>query len=406
MITRDERQKQCLKKWLKYNGHGTIVGCTGFGKTRIGLNLTDAFVKRNENASVLVVVPTQFLKDQWIDQLEERGLIDNTRVEIVNSVIKLNWTCDLLILDEVHLFASETFKQTFECVNYKNILCLTGTLERLDGKEVIIKKYAPVCDEVPLDVAIENHWVAPVKEYLVLVDVDLTDYMKLSNTFNQYFAYFDYKFSVAMDCSTDVVKCRTYAKQLGVDYHTVMGMAQKWNRAMRARKAFIQNHPKKFEIAKKILEARKNKKCITFSSTIKQAESFGSGYVLHSKKSEKQNKETLEAFNNATSGVLHSSKAVNQGVDVPGLSVGIILSVDSSKITKQQRKGRICRFEEGKEAELFTVVLRNTQEYNWAMNSATSKYITIDENQLDKVLAGESIQTRQRELITNTKYRF
>jgi hypothetical protein len=51
-------------------------------------------------------------------------------------------------------------------------------------------------------------------------------------------------------------------------------------------------------------------------------------------------------------------------------------------------------------------VLRNTQEYNWAMNSATSKYITIDENQLDKVLAGESIQTRQRELITNTKYRF
>ncbi|MBO7693503.1 MAG: DEAD/DEAH box helicase family protein [Methanobrevibacter sp.] len=41
-----------------------MVGCTGFGKTRIGLNLTDAFVKRNENASVLVVVPTQFLKDQ------------------------------------------------------------------------------------------------------------------------------------------------------------------------------------------------------------------------------------------------------------------------------------------------------------------------------------------------------
>ena len=120
---------------------------------------------------------------------------------------------------------------------------------------------------------------------------------------------------------------------------------------MRARKEFIQKHPKKFEIAKKILEARKDKKCITFSSTIKQAESFGSGYVLHSKKSDKENKKTLEAFNNAKAGVLHSSKAVNQGVDVPGLSVGIILSVDSSKITKQQRKGRICRFEEGKEAE-------------------------------------------------------
>lgn len=406
MITRDDRQKICLKNWLASGGNGTIVGCTGFGKTRIGLNLTDAFVKRNENASILVVVPTQFLKDQWIDQLEERGLINNTRVEIVNTVIKLNWTCDLLILDEVHLFASETFKQTFECVNYKNILCLTGTLERLDGKEVIIKKYAPVCDEIPLEVAIENKWVAPVKEYLVLVDVDLTEYNELSKIFNQAFAYFDFSFKDAMDCSTDVVKCRTYAKKLGVDYHTVMGIAQKWNRAMRARKLFIQNHPKKFEIAKKILKARSDKKCITFSSTIEQAESFGDGYVLHSKKSEKQNKKTLEEFNKATSGVLHSSKAVNQGVDVPGLSVGIILSVDSSKITKQQRKGRICRFEEGKEAELFTVVLRGTQEYNWAMNSATSKYITIDEDQLDRVLSGESIQTRERDILTNTKYRF
>jgi hypothetical protein len=35
-------------------------------------------------------------------------------------------------------------------------LCLTGTLERLDGKEIIIKRYAPVCDEIPLDLAIEN----------------------------------------------------------------------------------------------------------------------------------------------------------------------------------------------------------------------------------------------------------
>lgn len=354
----------------------------------------------------MVVVPTHPLKDQWLDKLEERGLVNNARVEIVNTVIKLEWTCDLLILDEVHLFAADSFQKTFECVDYKNILCLTGTLERLDGKEVIIKKYAPVCDEVTLDVAIANGWVAPVKEYLVLLDVDLTEYNELSKVFNQCFAYFNYEFDTAMSCSTDIVKCRVYAKKLGLDHSTVMGMAQKWNRAMRARKTFIQNHPKKFEVAKKILEARKDKKCITFSATIKQAESFGGSYILHSKKSEKQNKAVLDAFNKASKGAIHSSKAANQGIDIPGLSVGIILSVDSSKITKQQRKGRICRFEEGKEAELFTIVLKGTQEYNWAMNSATSKYITINEEQLDRVLAGESIETRERENIVNTKYRF
>ena len=46
---------------------------------------------------------------------------------------------------------------------------------------------------------------------------------------------------------------------------------------MRKRKEFIYNHPKKMEVAKKILEARKDKKGITFSSTIKQAESFKNG---------------------------------------------------------------------------------------------------------------------------------
>jgi hypothetical protein len=46
---------------------------------------------------------------------------------------------------------------------------------------------------------------------------------------------------------------------------------------MRKRKEFVYNHPKKLEIAKKIIEARKESKGITFSSTIKQAESFGFG---------------------------------------------------------------------------------------------------------------------------------
>ena len=68
----------------------------------------------------------------------------------------MDWVCDLLVIDEAHLMASETFSRIFECVNYKNILCLTGTLERLDGKEELIKKYAPVCDTITINEAEEN----------------------------------------------------------------------------------------------------------------------------------------------------------------------------------------------------------------------------------------------------------
>jgi superfamily II DNA or RNA helicase len=50
--------------------------------------LIDAFVKRDEKTSVLVVVPTDNLKNQWIDKLEERGTLDYVRVEIINTVVK------------------------------------------------------------------------------------------------------------------------------------------------------------------------------------------------------------------------------------------------------------------------------------------------------------------------------
>ena len=406
MITRDERQKMCLKNWLKANGKATIVACTGFGKTRVALNLITAFAKRNEDASALIVVPTDVLKEQWLNNLEEWDLLNNARVEIVNTVIKKQWTCDLLIMDEIHLFAADTFSKTFECVSYNNILGLTATFERLDGKEAILNKYAPVCDTITIKEAESSKWVAPHKEYCVLLDVDLTEYLEWSKIFNQCFAYFGFIFKDAMNCATDIKFCRTYAKKLGLDYNQVMGIAQKWNRAMRERKKFIYNHPKKMEIAKKIIDARPDAKGITFSATIAQAEEFDGGLIMHSKKKKKENKLIIDQFNQQDKGFLHTSKAADQGLDCQGINLEIILHTDSSKTRKIQRLGRAIRFEEGKTSEIFTLILKGTQEQNWFNNSNTSKVITINEDQLNLVLAGEEIKTREREVVTNTKFRF
>ena len=103
----------------------------------------------------------------------------------------------------------------------------------------------------------------------------------------------------------------------------------------------------------------------------------------------------MDEFNKAESGVICTSKALNQGVDVKGLSVGIIASIDSSKITETQRVGRICRFEEGKTAEMFTLLIAGTQEVNWFKNSCTTKYKVISEDQLDDLLNGEEVSGSQ-----------
>ena len=405
-MDRTERQKLCMKRWLQSGGKGSVVACTGFGKTRLALDLADAFISKNPQAQLLVVVPTQVLKDQWITQIDERGLGLNICVEVINTVIKYDWTVDMLILDEAHRAAAQQMIQIFDKVQYSYILCLTGTMERLDMRHLLLSKYAPICDRITLEEAEKEGWVAVHKEYAVMLNVDLTEYNQWNSRFNKAFAFFNFEFDIAMKAATDYTVRSKIAKQLGVDVKMVSAMGMEFVRSLKARKEFIMNHPKKIEIARKIIEARKNHKIITFSGTIKQSEAIGTGWVMHSKKSKKLNAETIEQFNKAQCGVLNTSKAADEGVDIAGVDTEIILHTDSSKIRKGQRLGRAVRFEEGKVAEIFTLIIAGTQETKWLANSRTSKVITITEEQLDKVLAGEDIQTREREYTENIEFRF
>lgn len=406
-MDRTERQKLCIKRWLAAGGSATVVASTGFGKTRVGLLAAELLIRKKSDAQILISVPTEILKEQWMEELIKRNMFSNCRVVVINTIIKGEWEVDLLIVDECHLVASDQFRAIFDQVSYNMVLCLTGTLERLDGKEVIIKQFAPVCDNIPMKEALANGWVSPVKEYVVMLDVDLTEYNKLNQVFIGYFSQMGFDFETAMSAATNSIFRNKLAKKLGIKPKDMAGIAYGWLKALKGRKAFVQSHPKKFEIARKILDARKNKKCITFSATIKDAEFLNNKeFVLHSKQSKKHNAQILESFNDADMGVIHSSKSCDQGVDIRGLSVGIILSTDSSKIRKVQRNGRICRFEEGKTAELFTLVIRGTQEWNWFQNSATTNYTVINEEQLDQILVGEEIETRQRDNLENKKYRF
>ena len=108
--------------------------------------------------------------------------------------------------------------------------------------------------------------------------------------------------------------------------------SMKFMRAIQKRKAFINNQPKKLELTRKIIEARPNSKIITFSNNIKMAESIGIGYVYTGKESKKKNRITLDEFNALDSGVLCTSQMANEGLDLPNLSIAIMLGIDSSKI--------------------------------------------------------------------------
>lgn len=207
-------------------------------------------------------------------------------------------------------------------------------------------------------------------------------------------------------CATDYKALNRYCAKMRYDKKQVKGYAMAWMQLLHKRKKFVMSHPKKFEIAKKIIEARKDKKIITFSATIKDAESLKVGYTLHSKKKDSENTAIIEKFNSEPCGVLNTSKAANAGLNIPDINCEIRISSTSSMIDAKQILGRGLRYIEDKVTEVFVLVVKGTVEESW-FNKAHSEinYITINEQQLEQVLLGNEINTRKREDII-TQYRF
>lgn len=401
LSSRDIRQQQCISNWVKAKGRASIEAATGFGKTNIGLLIIKQILSKDETKRILVVVPTTLLKEQWIGQIDELGFGLSCDVQVINTIITHKWSTDLLIIDEVHRSAANELSKVFECVNYKWILGLTATFERLDGRQEIVARYCPICDVVSLTECLTNGWVSPYKEYLVLVDVDdLEIYNKANAEFNEHFEFFQWNFDLAMSCigpNAHIAKanlrnemCRNGTEeQKKAMFKTITYHAQRFNACMQLRKSFINNHPKKIELARKIIETRPFSKIVTFSNNVKMAESIGIGKVYTGKDSKKKGRTTIEDFNKETVGVLNTVKKADEGMNIVGLSVGIVIGTDSGKTKARQRLGRVIRAEANKKAEMFYIVINNTKEVSWFMNSHEGQpFITIDEEELDSVLAG------------------
>ena len=393
--SRDEKQLECVKAWVKAKGRGSVIAATGFGKSRVGLNIIKLLLDKKKDLKVIVVVPTEQLQTQWFAHLNKfSGL--NFRIFIINTAIKTIKDCDLLIVDEIHGAAADKWIEVFEKVTYKYVLGLTGTINRLDGKEASLFKYAPICIEVPLAECLANKWVSDYIEYKVMINVDLTQYRAYTEKFMHYFSQFNFDFKLAQSCLKKGRIAKAYAVKLGISESEVIGKAVQFQRYMALRTSFITEHPKKVEIANRIIEARPESKGISFSAKKSVVESLVNGTPYHSGISKKKREAIVQWFCDLKKGFLHTAKAVDVGADFPGVNLGIIVCNFSSEIQKKQRLGRAIRLEEGKSVEIFTLVLRGTTEETWfKKSSVNTTYVQIEESDLDMVLDGKPIPEKQ-----------
>jgi RNA polymerase primary sigma factor len=363
---KSKEQSNALNAWHKAGYCGSIIAGTGFGKSRCGV-LAVAHALENGGRAI-VLVPTVQLQEQFAEEFKKWGhtaLL--TRVEIVcyASAHKLEDNhYEIVVCDEVHLGLSPVYRKFFERNTYDKILCMTATLPEEDEYKLLLRELAPTVYTITIDECVAKGLVAPYDIYCIpveLTEVERAAYKKANNLFVQCkyrLGGFD-----AFNEANRILRGGPGDK----------GAAAQFFNSIRQRKAVVQHAENKLSLAKQIAEHHSEHKILTFSGTNEftnmMAEELD-GLVYHSGKTKKKREQTLEDFKATDGAVLCSTKALNQGFDVPDVGVGIIAGLESKSLPMIQRVGRLIRFQKGKRGRVYILYVADSQEEKW-MDQAT-----------------------------------
>ena len=97
--------------------------------------------------------------------------------------------------------------------------------------------------------------------------------------------------------------------------------------------------------------------------------------AYHSKKTKKQRDSSLENFKSGMINVLCSTKALNQGFDVPDANMGIVCGLTSKSLPMIQRVGRLIRFQKDKTGEIIILYIKDSQEEKWLKSAIRSIFL-------------------------------
>ncbi len=353
-------QKKAVEVWERAGRRGVVVLPTGAGKTLIGLKAISQV-----NAPSLVVVPTLDLLQQWAERLEAafseeigiygggehtlRPLTVSTYDSAYSRIEELGDKFSLLIFDEVHHLPSPGYRQIAELSAAPFRLGLTATYEREDGLH----------EELPRLVGgkIFELGVKHLTEYLAdyelrRIRVPLTDDERQ-------------EYEEAYSKFLNFIRSKGVAFKSRRDFERFIMMSVRDKNAREAlvarnrARSIAFNSKAKLEKLRELLEQHKDEKILIFTEhnelVHRISKEFLVPYITH-KTDKNERKSVLNGFKEGRYRVVVTSKVLDEGVDVPDASVGIILSGSGSRREFVQRLGRLLRKKEGKRAILYEVV--------------------------------------------------
>lgn len=361
-------QQEALSRWQTAKGRGVVVLPTGAGKTLVGV-LALCWARRDG----LILVPTLDLMHQWYALLrlafpgQEIGLIGGGYHEIMPLSIatydsasrhmdRMGNRFGILIFDEVHHLPSEFYRSIAEFALAPYRLGLTATPERADGRhEDLVELVGPTVyrkhpEELAGDV-LASFQIRPV--YVELCREERETYRRSIEERNRF-----------------LQANRISLGSLDGWNRFVMLSARspEGRRAMRAHRdcrRIAHATPAKLRALETLLAHHPRDKTVIFTEDNITAYEVSQRFLIpciSHRTPVKERQDMLEGFKAGVYTAIVTSKVLNEGVDVPDASIGVILSGSASNREFVQRLGRILRRGKGKRAVLYEVVSRETRE--------------------------------------------
>ncbi len=360
-------QVEALESWFKAGRRGVIVLPTGAGKTIVAM----AAISRI-NAPTIIVVPTIDLMEQWRTRLEEEFKVDagaygggeNTLKAITVSTYdsaylraeELGNKFVLIIFDEVHHLPAPSYSQIAELFVAPFRLGLTATYVREDeGHKMLPRLVGNVVYELGTEDLAGTHLshYTLEKKLVDLGAAEQVEYEKNYEIFRNYLRRRNLRFRNARDFQRFIMRT---------------GSDPKAREALLARNKALDialNSASKIEALRRLLTQSSGEKALIFTQHNKLVHRISREFLIPAithQTSKEERSEILRRFKSGAYRRIVTSKVLDEGIDVPDATLGVILSGTGSSREFIQRLGRLLRKKEGKKAQLVEIVSRQTKE--------------------------------------------
>jgi superfamily II DNA or RNA helicase len=360
-------QAEAVEAWQRAASRGLIVLPTGTGKTFVAI----LAIQRTERPAI-VVTPTIDLLNQWHDELRAafgetigllgggyydlRPLTVTTYDSAYLHVERWGQRFGLLVFDECHHLPGPTYALSAIGSLAPFRIGLTATPERADGQEALLADLiGPVVYRREIK-ELSGDFLAEYRTERVYVDLSPEEQEQYRQARETYRRFVD-------------------------EQRISLGGAQGWQRfiqatsrsregraafqAYREQKRLALAAPAKLRKLEQLLAQHPRDRVLIFTydnATVYQiARRFLVPAITHQTKT-RERRLILDRFHSGVYSILVTSQVLNEGVDVPAASVGIILSGTGSVREHVQRLGRLLRKHGDKQALLYEVVTRGTAE--------------------------------------------